>query len=173
MDDVYYLIVVLCVSGIYVSGMLLSCWWFRKNKSEKRPFVPPDIVTEYNRMLVDIKRHSNYKVGKYRDYIYKMKRPYGTYWCGYVDLTKEIRNQITDDQLDCLEGIVHGGLSEELIEFNCAHVTDYYSIYWGPEPPRIGRKGCTYKDHDFVLNHIKDIIDYLIDELSYHGDKNK
>lgn len=157
--------------GLIVGGLSLGWWWFKKQKNKgkrKKNNVPLDISfknkKQYDRMIADIIRYPNNKSGKYREYIYRMKRPFKSYWCGYIDLSREKCEQITDEQISYLEEIVHGGLTGGLIGFDCAHFMDYHYLKANGKLIEFNYEThCNYKDHNFVMNNIKQIIDYLID----------
>jgi len=112
---------------------------------------------QYNRMKADLERHPDNEIGQYRGYNYELKRPYGTYWCGYIRL-RDDQPELTDTQIDHLDSIVHGGLTSG-IGFDCAHYNDYYRSQY--EDDVYMTENATYKDYDFVYNEITKMIDYL------------
>ena len=111
--------------------------------------------TEHQRMLVDIRTYGNQEHGTHRNIEWSMNRPYGTYWCGYIHYTGDL----TDAQIEQLENRNHGGLTGGL-GFDCAHYGDYFPFTL--EQSSFLMKG-TFKDHDYVLNIIQNMIDYIID----------
>ena len=112
------------------------------------------VLTELERMLVDIEQHGTKVSGTYRGKDWEMVRPHGTSWCGYLLNPGHINNEL-DAELD---EIAHGGFTCQLpLGFDCAHYKDFCSIL----SPFYD--GTTYKDHAFVLDVIKRLIDRIID----------
>lgn len=109
----------------------------------------PILSVEEEAMRQDIQQYGMQQEGIYKDVSWSMKRPYGTYWCGYV--TSEINT--TKDMLDKLEAIAHGGLTARL-GFDCSHCHDY---------PTSGHfnKTAKFRDYNYVLGNIKEMIDYI------------
>lgn len=111
---------------------------------------------EHQRMVRDIEAHGSLVEGTYRNVPYLMKRPHDTFWCGYVEECNATR-EISDQKLEALEDIAHGGLTAHL-GFDCAHSGDYAplrirrSLPWG-----------TYRDYDYVLANLKAMIDCILD----------
>lgn len=105
---------------------------------------------------------NSYK-GEYRNYEWAMSRPSSTYWCGYIGISDDDFDKLTEKQLDKINEIAHGGLTCG-IGIDCAHYNDYYvGKYLG----EIHKNG-TYKTYGYVLNNIKEIIDYLHD-IGFEG----
>lgn len=112
-------------------------------------------VSEEQRMKQDIEEHGEEDSGVYRGLKWSMKRPYSTYWCGYVDFDT---SNLPDTHIDGLDSVAHGGLTADC-GFDCAHHNDY-----APFPGFNGRVCCgIYRDHDYVLKCIHKMIDYILD----------
>ena len=108
------------------------------------------VLTELERMLVDIEQHGVMASGK----DWKMVRPLGTHWCGYLLNPGYINDELYDE----LDKIAHWEFtSQSPLGFDCAHYKDFCSILSN------FYDGTTYKDYAFVLDVIKRLIDMIID----------
>lgn len=83
------------------------------------------------------------------------------YLCGYVEVPDGLNVDV--DEIACHGGITFNGHWSKFptdgyyIGFDCIHVGD-----WDPITARVGLSiGNTYKDSEFVLNEIKNIIKQL------------
>lgn len=124
---------------------------------EKKPTVPEHIKhPEHIKMMKDIKKHGDEQRGTFKNIKWYMRRPYSTYWCGYV----RYEGKLTDTQSDELEHISHGGLTSG-IGFDCAHWGDYapHKITHIDKLWENGR----YRDYDYVYDKICKMIDYIVD----------
>lgn len=119
-----------------------------------------ELKIEHERMLADIAEHGKEQTGEHRGIKWDMKRPYGTYWCGYVDHSCIDDSKFTDDDCDELERLSHGGLTSG-VGFDCAHYNDYH-----PSGLFRNNNRCTYRDYDYVLGKICGMIDYIVDRPS-------
>ena len=93
-----------------------------------------------------------------------MRRPHGTFWCGYVDIgSVQTSLDAFPERWDILTSKIHGGITggyKGYTGFDCAHYNDFF----------VSRDGscfrnnvaATYKDHDYVLGIIRNMIDYLV-----------
>lgn len=104
----------------------------------------------------DIKQNGNHRTGVYKDVDWEMIRPDNTYWCGYVKLHGRTKT-FSEKQLEELSEVAHGGFTAPF-GFDCAHAGDYYFEEGSPFSVFF-RQTDTYKDFDYVLKNIKDIID--------------
>lgn len=103
--------------------------------------------TEYDKMKKDIRKYGNVQSGMYKNIKWLMKRPYNTYWCGYVEYDNKL---LQEDDYNTLDELSHIG-------FNCTHYGDYNPILSLSNPGK-------YRDYEYVLGKLKDMID-LIDTI--------
>jgi hypothetical protein len=89
--------------------------------------------------------------GVYGGVGWTMKRPKGTYWCGYISFPRDL----PDDCLMALDREVHGGFTgdpkDETMGFDCNHgfIGDWPADRWTG----------TYRDYHYVLGQIKNLIE--------------
>jgi hypothetical protein len=82
---------------------------------------------------------------------------------------------LTDETInDELDALAPGGLTggnEKMSGFDCSHYCDYSynetrnkagELLWVHE--MCISQSATFKDHDFVLHHIKEMIDFLVEK---------
>lgn len=145
-----------------------------------QPVTDTHILEQRARQQADVALWPHQDEGVYRGYRWLMRRPGGTYWCGYVDLSpaQEFLNE-SDNHYDELESRAHFGITggyENMSGFDCSHYADFYSRLENlPGMPASLRDFCidgnaTYKDHDYVLSRIEDMIDYLADNSPVEED---
>jgi len=116
---------------------------------------------QHLRMIEDIEKHRNKPYsGCYRGIPWELKRPYGTYLCGYIRPPPAICPRLTDAHYDELEKIAHGGLTSGL-GFDCAHYGDYFVI--GDVFERYNKMSMSgiYRDYDYCLPILYNMIDYI------------
>ena len=109
-------------------------------------------IIEHGKLKNDINLYGNYQSGIYKNISWEMKRNVlFKWWCGYI-LTSDIidLSDISEDVMDKLDEAAYMGMTSSF-GFDCAHCEDYPCIDNG-----------TYKDYNFVLKHIKDMIDIII-----------
>ena len=125
-----------------------------------------EIVSEHcliqrDRQMKDIEKWPETDEGEYLGFRWHMRRPYKTYWCGYVDTSSADVEDFLDvdcnngNNHDILDSIAHGGLTgvyKGMIGFDCSH----YHDFWIDEDGRVGKlalnEGTVYRDHDYVLS---------------------
>jgi hypothetical protein len=118
---------------------------------------------QHKKMLDDIDKYGDMQNGTYRNIEWSMKRPYGTYWCAYVHYNGELN----DDQIEQLENLSHMGLTSG-IGFDCAHYGDYAPMKLNDKfYQSLCNQDDTYKDHDYVRNIVKTMIDYIADNRGF------
>jgi len=115
---------------------------------------------EHQKMLADIKNHGINNDGVYRGIKWRTNRPYETYLCGYICLETNI-NDLEDVKLNNIERKSHKGLTSEL-GFDCAHAGDYFTMSQ-QIPGSNYDKNATYKDHDYVVKCLHNMIDAYLD----------
>ncbi|MHB1952718.1 MAG: hypothetical protein ACYCOU_03130 [Sulfobacillus sp.] len=106
---------------------------------------------EESKMLRDIDEHGNEIRGEFKGISYLLRRPYGTYWCGYLLPPEQV--QLSDEAIAAIESSTHGGLTASL-GFDCAHWNDY------PTDPN-GK----FRGYDYVM----DVIQRMVDSLLAHA----
>jgi hypothetical protein len=113
-------------------------------------------LTEEKRMHDDMISHSDYLSGRYRHIPWKMTRvymsKYSFHWCGYVLYDGDL----TDAETDAIGRATHGGLTTHM-GFDCAHNTDYTALW---------TRGV-YRNHDYVLTCIKNMIDIVLETKAF------
>ena len=123
--------------------------------------------TQYLIQRKDLEKYpkSSYS-GEYKGIKWRMKRPYDTYWCGYVDC--HLTREFTDEEIEQLDDIAHGGLTCG-IGVDCSHFDDYYfnplTGYEFDLPKnynRGNRMKATFKTYEYVYNNICQLIDAII-----------
>ena len=129
------------------------------------------MTSERDRYQKDLQDYPETKYADtYRGYQWTMKRVNG-HWCGYLyNLTSEEINNIKGD----IHGGITGGFTDSMglaISFDCAHYDDYegfiidYLRYLRSRDDDdvidIFEQSGTYKDYNWVLNHIKELIEKL------------
>lgn len=113
------------------------------------------------RFAEDLVKYPESDQGVYRGFTWLMRRPHGSFWCGYVDLRPAQDFLDADpEHFDELESRTHYGFTGAfgvMSGFDCAHADDFTGVGDGL------LADATYKDHDYVLTHIQSMIDYLAD----------
>lgn len=107
---------------------------------------------ELRKMMDDIEQYGDNVEGEYREIRWRMERCY-LHWCGYVKMNGE--GKIDEEHYNEAERRSHGGFTS-FWGFDCSHYRDYSN-------PMMRSGGNEYRDYDYVLGKIKDIIDYLVD----------
>ena len=116
--------------------------------------------TEYLRQQEDLKNYPrNEYTGTYKGIKWIMKRPYNTYWCGYVHTPED--RVITKKEHKTLDGLAHGGLTGGPLGFDCSHYTDYH--YKSEIGYEFTHQNATYKDYNYVYKTICRMIDFIVD----------
>jgi hypothetical protein len=114
---------------------------------------------ENTRMRVDIAAYGSYDNGFYKNVPWEMQRfmikGYPEHWCGYV----LYNGNLTKIELELIEEKIHEDLTYYM-GFECNHCYDY----------NYNHKG-TYRDHEYVINCIREMIDVLVKTKSF--DKTK
>lgn len=114
------------------------------------------------RMLKDLMHCSNQPMdGVYKGIKWKITRPTGSHLCGYIIVPKT-----TVVDFDGLDDIAHGGITggcrcnedEESFGFDCAHAGDWIPSFGAGLAKE---NNWTYKNYDYVLNNIKEMIDFM------------
>jgi len=114
-------------------------------------------------MMTDILEHGLECKGEYKGVSWSMRRPYKTYWCGYVEYETDTLPQqyeLTDEDIESLEGLSHGGLTSG-IGFDCAHAGDYAPMEGGMVSSLF--RGGMFRTHSYVYGRITDMIDYIVE----------
>lgn len=112
-------------------------------------------MNERQRMLLDRRVYGDSDEGTYRGIGWSMRRPNDMrHWCGYVHYAASDSDNFNEDTWEELEQIAHGGLTAGM-GFDCAHGNDWYVGVADNDERR------TYKDHEYVLDCIKRMIDCI------------
>ena len=127
--------------------------------------------SQYERQLKDKERYPNdVYSGLYRGIPWRLKRPNGSYWCGYVDLEKSDEEKLSKTDWSNLNDIAHGGLTCG-IGFDCAHIGDYYyfpcAAALTPLPQL--NLNATFKTYEFAFGEVIKLIDYIVDVITPWG----
>lgn len=109
-------------------------------------------LSEQEKFEQDRKEFGDRQTGVYRGIRWLMRRPYHTYWCGYLKLPEEV----SEDQERILDEASHGGLTGGIGEysygFDCAHGGDYV--------PGVSRtQQGAFRNFTYVCNKLHHMID--------------
>ena len=131
------------------------------------------LVSQHDRHVSDRATHplDGTYTGTYKGVAWKIK--WNVSWCGYWF-------NLTGDQINQIEDQVHGGITcgyvydhkyvsskiYDCIGFDTCHWQDYqvwdHNILPSDIIESLNPPNRTYKDFDYVFNHIKEIIDQVI-----------
>lgn len=113
------------------------------------------------RQKEDIEKWGHEDRGTYKGFSWHMKRCRYAFWCGYVnfelvDHDKALMEEI-ENHAHC--GFTKSDEKTHIYGFDCGHCDDYVEDKNGR---RLSFGNVTYRDHDYVLERIKAMIDCAI-----------
>ena len=121
--------------------------------------------------MEDIRENGNYKTDVYKGVKWEIKRhPNNNYLCGYVCYDDENYDgyvRLSNEKMEELEGIAHGGLTADLgFDCDCAHYMDYYcGNYEDIEEIKLFPQKSLYRDCDYVLGVLERMIDCILPKM--------
>jgi len=125
---------------------------------------PEQYTLEHKKLTEDVKKYGvdNFH-GEYRNISFTMKRNNTYAWVGYIILPRTI----TRKEYDEIDSLMHGGITyykEKTIGFDCSHEYDYstYNFDYTNYSPM---NGCKYRNYDYVIKIIKNVIDFLLNDI--------
>ena len=116
----------------------------------------PHFQEQLKRMIEDRDNYGSNQSGIHRGIQWSMRKPYNSYWCGYVKFESSIT--LSNEKIEEMERYAHGGFTSG-IGFDCSHYDDFAPMYITELNKWFGLTEGSFKDYHYVRNCLEKIID--------------